>query len=66
MHALERYGIEHFLEFYEDKQVSLYVFEETPKISTYLYAICAGPYHCFKDTDAMYIPQRIFCRQSLI
>jgi aminopeptidase N len=41
------------------------MFEETPRISTYLFAICAGPYHVFEDLDPMHVPQRIFVRQSL-
>ena len=37
-------------------------FEQTLKISTYLYAVCAGPYQVFEDYDPMYVPQRIFVR----
>ena len=33
------------MDFFEDEKfLCLYEFEETPKISNYLYAICAGPY----------------------
>ena len=31
-----------------------------------MYAICAGPYRAFEDFDSMYVPQRIFVRQSLV
>jgi aminopeptidase N len=40
-------------------------FETTPKISNYLYAVCAGPYHCTTDTNGYTVPLRIFKRQSL-
>ena len=63
---LERHGIEQFLQFY-DKQncVALYDFEQTPRISTYLYAVCAGNFKVIEDHDGMYPDQRIFVRQSL-
>ena len=55
--VLERDGIDWFLNFYEDQsKVSSYSFDKTPKISTYLYALCAGPYKCFEDYDPMYTP----------
>ena len=55
-----------FLDFYEkDTDVSIVQFEQTPIISTYLYAICAGPYRVFEDFDPMFVPQRIFARRSL-
>lgn len=64
--VLERHGIEWFLDFYEDhKAISVSEFEQTPRISTYLYAICAGPYHVYRDDDSMYVPQKCFVRQSL-
>jgi aminopeptidase N len=43
-------------------------FAPTARISTYLVALIAGPYHCRKDTytdEHATIPLRIFCRQSL-
>lgn len=46
----------------ENRDCVVYEFEQTPKISTYLYAICAGPYKVFEDFDPMYVPQRIFIR----
>ena len=55
------------LDFYDKgTELSIFDFEQTPKISTYLYAICAGPYKVFVDEDPMYVPQRIFVRQSLV
>jgi aminopeptidase N len=55
--VLEKFDTMWFLEFYDDaSQVSAYEFEQTPKISTYLYAVCAGPYTFFEDYDPMYPP----------
>ena len=63
---LERHGIEQFLQFYSNPEnVSVYEFEQTPKISTYLFAVCAGNYKMLEDNDGMYPCQRIFVRQSL-
>jgi hypothetical protein len=46
--VLERNEFVDFLQCYASgEKVSCYSFEETPRISTYLYAICAGPYHVF-------------------
>ena len=55
--VLERHGIEWFLNFYQDKtDVVLFEFEATPRISCYLYAICAGNFKVFTDYDPMYTP----------
>jgi len=55
--VLERHNIDDFLHMYDDPNaVSVYEFNQTTKISPYLYAICAGPYHVFEDFDAMHIP----------
>jgi hypothetical protein len=52
---LERHGIESFMNFYEDPdKVTLYDFEQTNKISTYLFAVCAGNFKIFEDFDGMY------------
>lgn len=64
---LEENETKWFLNFYEDQdKVSSYYYDTTPKISTYLYAICAGPYKVFEDFDSAYPPQRVFVRESLI
>jgi hypothetical protein len=56
-HVLERHDIEYFLKFYKSPEdVSVYEFEQTPKISTYLYALCAGNYRVFTDYDPMHTP----------
>lgn len=65
-HVVERNNIEWMLNFYDQgTEVAICDFEQTPKISPYLYAICAGPYRVFEDDDPMHVPQRIFVRQSL-
>lgn len=65
-HILEAAGIDWFLDFYdEEADVAINDFEPTPRISTYLYAVCAGPYMVYEDSDAMYVPQRILVRQSM-
>ena len=66
-HIIERNRLDWFLEFYgADDDFVVNDFEQTPKISTYLYAICAGPYRVFEDYDSMYVPQRCYVRQSLV
>ena len=48
------------------QRYTLHVFRETPKISTYILGLIAGPYAKFtKNTDG-YPPMRIFCRKSLV
>ena len=49
----------------KSKEYKLYVFEDTPRISTYLYALCAGPYHCIENTLPYPIKLRIFMKESL-
>jgi aminopeptidase N len=42
------------------------VFNRTSKISTYLYAICAGPYEEFRhDDNEVSIPLGLYCRKTL-
>ena len=45
-----------------------WVFEPTPRISTYITALVAGPYHVVRDTHEVggkVIPLGVFCRKSL-
>lgn len=37
-------------------------FWSTPRISTYLYALCAGPYFCRSGSGN--VPYRLLCRKS--
>ena len=44
----------------------LHTFRQTKRISTYLFAVCAGPYAEWRmDTNDVGIPLGIYCRQSL-
>ena len=47
------------------KNYHIYTFNDTPRISTYLYAICAGEYHCIENTLESPTKLRVFMRQSL-
>lgn len=62
---IEKHGMEKFLSFYDDSKIAVYEFEETAKISTYLYAICAGEYVVYEDNDPAFVPQKVFVRASL-
>lgn len=46
----------------------VFEFDKSAPISTYLYCVCAGPYHQFdpsaKNTDKK-VPMKIYCRQSI-
>ena len=57
-HIIERHNMQWFLDFYEkdSEPISLVVFQQTPKISCYLYAICAGPYRVWEDYDPSHVP----------
>ena len=58
-HLFEKHSI-------EKKNYHLYIFNETPKISSYLYCICLGPFHCIENKKYEYkIPLRVFMRESL-
>jgi aminopeptidase N len=48
-----------------DQKYNIASFKRTPKISSYLYAICAGPYFCIEDPNKYKVPLRIFMRESL-
>ncbi len=40
-------------------------FNTTPRISSYLFALCAGQYYCINNPTQYEVPLRIFCRESL-
>lgn len=48
----------------ERKQLKTWTFQETPKMSTYLFSLHAGPYYVWKS-KAGKVPLRLFARQSL-
>jgi len=64
---LEEIYINHLINIHDikSKNYNLYIFEDTPKISTYLYALCAGPYYCIENTLPCPIKLRIFMKESL-
>jgi aminopeptidase N len=49
----------------KDLNYKISPFNTTYKISSYLYAICAGPYHCINDSTKYKVPLRLFMRESL-
>ena len=64
---LDENSLNHLVNIHDikSKNYNLYIFEDTPRISTYLYALCAGPYHCIENTLPCPIKLRIFMKQSL-
>jgi len=48
-----------------DKDYKITAFLKTEKISSYLFAVCAGPFYCHKDLSNYQVPLRIFMRESL-
>ena len=44
----------------------MYIFNATPRISSYLYALCAGPFYCIENKKYDFrVPLRLFMRESL-
>ena len=60
-------SIKHLVDVHDikSKEYKLYIFEDTPRISTYLYALCAGPYYCIENTLPSPIKLRLFMKESL-
>lgn len=48
------------------KEGNFFIFEECPPISSYIYALTAGPYHEFENASGFKVPMKIMCRQSKI
>ena len=58
-HLFEQHSI-------ESKNYHMYIFNATPRISSYLYALCAGPYFCIENKKYEFrVPLRLFMRESL-
>jgi aminopeptidase N len=57
--------VSHLVDEVVTKNYNVVPFNTTAKISSYLYAICAGPYYCIKDPNNYKVPLRIFMRESL-
>jgi len=45
---------------------NLFIFEECPPISTYIYTLAAGPYTEFVNQSEFKVPMKIMCRQSKV
>ena len=60
-------AIEHLINVHDikNKNYHWYVFDDTPRISTYLYAVCAGPYYCIENKEPAPTKLRLFMRESL-
>ena len=43
---------------------NLFVFKTTPKISSYLFALAAGPYVAIPNEDVFKYPMTIYCRKT--
>lgn len=55
----------HLVKTVESSNYKITRFGRTPKVSTYLYALAAGPYFCHTNTVDFRIPLRVFMRDSL-
>ena len=49
----------------KNKEYTIHKFNPTPRISTYLYALCAGRYICIPCTLQSPVPLRLFMRETL-
>jgi len=48
-----------------DNNYKISAFNKTAKISSYLFAVCAGPFYCHTDPNNYKVPLRVFMRESL-
>lgn len=48
------------------KDYDIYHFRETKPLSTYLYAICSGPYKQITCNMGYHVPMSLYCRSSLL
>ena len=61
-----RFSVNHDLyQVFGEEPIRAHEFPQSYKISTYLYAVMAGPYQIFESDADPEIPQRIFCRKSM-
>ena len=61
-------SIKHLIEKHSINQndYQIYCFNDTPKISSYLYALCLGSFYCIENKKYEFrIPLRVFMRESL-
>lgn len=50
----------------DETEGELILFEATPAISTYIYAMAAGPYVTFTNESGFHVPMKIYCRKSKV
>ena len=64
---LKNDSLDHLIHIHDikSKNYHVYIFDETPRISTYLYALCAGPYYCIENKSPAPTKLRLFMRESL-
>ena len=64
---LNEESIKHLLDVHDIKSIEykLYVFEDIPIISTYLYVLCMGPYQCKENSLPYPIKLRIFMKERI-
>lgn len=43
---------------------NLFIFNECPPISSYIYALAVGNYSVFENPSEFKVPMKIMCRQS--
>lgn len=56
---------DHLFKSIKDKNYKITIFHQTAKLSPYLYALAAGPYHCLENAHSFRIPMKVYLRQSL-
>jgi aminopeptidase N len=68
---LKEYSIDEdvFTSYFDGEKVNCFQFDESYRISTYLFCFVAGPYVCFEsdkpEIKDYKVPMRIFCRKSI-
>lgn len=63
---MSKNGLGWMVPFFGEEDPTVIIFETTARVSTYLYAVCAGPYVVFEDSDPFYPPQRVLVRKTLV
>lgn len=66
--SLNKFGIDLELpNIFGNEDIRCFEFIKTPTLSTYLYAIMAGPYDAIESQlgNEFRIPMKIYCRKSL-
>jgi aminopeptidase N len=45
---------------------NIFIFHTCPPISTYIYALAAGPYCCIPNETGYKVPMKIYCRKTKV